>query len=84
MSVKNTHDWRADALFNEVVDWCGCPFLFGHTFGDDERAKISDMIYERNPEVLRDGSRLPAPRRHLLQYMIYDILLELGYRESDM
>ena len=81
---KNTHDWRKDAIFNEVVDWCGCPFLFNHKFRDDERQKISDMIYERNPEVLRTGSTLPPPRRHLLQYMIYDILLELGYRESDM
>lgn len=81
---KNTHDWRTDTIFNEVVDWCGCHFLFNHEFRDDERQKISDMIYERNPEVLRTDATLPSPRRHLLQYMIYDILLELGYRESDM
>lgn len=75
-------DWKEDGMFNEVVDWLGCPFLFNHAFSEEERSKIYDVIYERSPEltILRT---MPARRRRL-QYVAYDIVLTLGYRESDM
>lgn len=75
-------DWKDDTMFNEAMDWLGCPFMFNHEFTPEERSKVYDVTYERSPElvVLTRASY----RRRRLQYMTYGIVLELGYRASNM
>ena len=75
---KVAFDAATENFFDDAIEWVGCAFLFNHEFRDDERAKILDIIYKDNPGALSSG------HRSRIQSAVYDAVLKLGYKESNL
>ena len=75
IKMQNPKD---NALFAEVLEWVGCPFLFNHEFTDDEAARIWNTVCEQHPQVAAN------PTKFRLSGIVYNIVEEMGFTLSDM